>query len=117
MLKIVSTVQKGNVTTYMVEGTVELAMDSLWDYKGKSTVTVTEIRVERYTEEKIADWAKDKTTDDVCLVKVKHGAGWNIYTDSGFKKGISELLGFEVNFTEQGMQLNKHAHMAPRGAW
>jgi hypothetical protein len=34
-----------------------------------------------------------------------------MYTDSGFESAISELLGFEVRFTEQGMQDNGYASM------
>ena len=35
----------------------------------------------------------------------------NIYTDNGFEKAISNLLGFEVQFTEQGMQDDGYASM------
>jgi hypothetical protein len=36
---------------------------------------------------------------------------WRIYTDSGFADTVSELLGFEVYFTEQGMQEDGVASM------
>ena len=36
---------------------------------------------------------------------------WRLYTDSGFENTVSELLGFEVYFTEQGMQEDGVASM------
>jgi hypothetical protein len=33
-----------------------------------------------------------------------HDGPWTIYTDTGFEKAISEMIGMEVTFTEQGMQ-------------
>ena len=36
---------------------------------------------------------------------------WRLYTDSGFADTVSELLGFEVYFTEQGMQEDGVASM------
>jgi hypothetical protein len=42
------------------------------------------------------------------MIYVEHNAGgtgdWRIYTDRGFEASISEALGFDVTFTEQGMQ-------------
>jgi hypothetical protein len=39
---------------------------------------------------------------------VEHNANgcgdWRIYTDDGFEESISVALGFDVTFTEQGMQ-------------
>ena len=37
-------------------------------------------------------------------VYVTHDSNWEIYTDRGFETAISNALGFEVAFTEQGMQ-------------
>jgi hypothetical protein len=36
---------------------------------------------------------------------------WRMYTDSGFEECVSELLGYSVSFTEQGMQENGYASM------
>ena len=80
---------------YAAEGTVELAMDSIWDYTGKRVVNVEGIRVRKIAY------------DDGCvstMVDVEHNTTWDIYTDSGFEDAISAALGFEVGFTEQGMQ-------------
>lgn len=71
--------------------TVQLANDSIWGYKGPQTVTVTDISV--YTDE-----------DDYKSISVEHDTTWDIYTDSGFESAISNALGYDVTFTEQGMQ-------------
>ena len=70
--------------------TVQLANDSIWGYAGKDTVTVTNISV---FEE-----------DGYKMVNVEHDTTWDIYTDSGFESAISNALGYDVTFTEQGMQ-------------
>ena len=70
---------------------VTLAGDSIWGYKGAQTVTVTDISV--YTDE-----------DDYKSISVEHDTTWDIYTDTGFESAISEVLGYAVSFTEQGMQ-------------
>jgi hypothetical protein len=42
------------------------------------------------------------------MIYVEHNAAgngcWRIYTDRGFEASISAALGFDVCFTEQGMQ-------------
>ena len=91
------------VTEYDVEGTVKLAMDSIWDYSGKYTVRVDSIQVRHTVYE-------DDMTDSV-MVNVVHDATWNIYTDSGFEAAISAALGMDITFTEQGMQDDNYASM------
>lgn len=108
MLKITNTtIEKdgtfGTNTNYTVEGTVKLAMDSIWNYNGKDVVAVENIQV--YTH--FDDDGNDSNVD----VNVTHNADWNIYTDKGFEAAISNLLGFDVQFTEQGMQDNGFASM------
>jgi hypothetical protein len=44
-------------------------------------------------------------------VNVAHNSTWDIYTDKGFAKAISEAVGFKVSFTEQGMQEDELASM------
>jgi hypothetical protein len=36
---------------------------------------------------------------------------WRLYTDSGFTETVSDLLGEEIYFTEQGMQEDGYASM------
>ena len=49
--------------------------------------------------------------DGFRYVKVQHDGPWAIYTDSGFEKAISKIVGFEVDFTEQGLQQDGLADM------
>ena len=86
--------------------TVQLAGDSIWEYEGPQTVTVTNIEVSRYTAEDCADWADFAKEGDVQHVSVEHDTNWRIYTDSGFEEAISAVVGVELAFTEQGMQEN-----------
>ena len=44
-------------------------------------------------------------------VRVGHDSDWDIYSDTGFVKAISEAVGFKVCFTEQGMQEDELASM------
>jgi hypothetical protein len=76
---------------------VQLAGDSIWGYCGPQTVTVSDIAV--YEDE------------DYKMIEVAHDTTWEIYTDSGFEAAISKALGYEVQFTEQGMQQNCMASM------
>jgi len=85
--------------------TVELAGDSIWDYDGPLTVTVSSITVETFEDD------ANEFMHDYKSIYVKHDTAWNIYTDSGFKKAISEALGYDVTFTEQGMQEDGFASM------
>ena len=78
---------------------VTLAGDSIWGYKGPQTVTVTDISV--YTDE----------DDGYTSISVEHDTTWDIYTDSGFEAAISAALGYDVQFTEQGMQEDGVASM------
>ena len=76
---------------------VQLAGDSIWGYEGPQTVTVSDIAV--YEDE------------DYKMIDVAHDTTWEIYTDSGFEAAISKALGYEVQFTEQGMQQDGYASM------
>ena len=78
---------------------VQLAGDSIWGYEGPQTVSVSDISV--YTDE----------DDSYTSIEVEHNTTWDIYTDSGFEAAISKALGYEVQFTEQGMQQNGMASM------
>ena len=82
-------------TDYAAEGTVELAMDSIWGYAGKRVVNIEGVRVRKTTYE---------DGDTSTMVDVEHDTTWDIYTDTGFEDAISTALGFDVGFTEQGMQ-------------
>ena len=81
---------------------IALAGDSIWLNRdgmqyADDVVTITDYKVEE--------------TDGMIEVWVEHTAPWEIYTDSGFAKGISKMLGIEVDWSEQGMQGEGVAHL------
>jgi hypothetical protein len=41
----------------------------------------------------------------------EYEGSWRLYTDSGFERTVSELLGEQIYFTEQGMQEDGYASM------
>ena len=90
---------KSNVTRYDVEGYAVCDYSGLWGYDGAAQVAVTAIEVREDTYE---------DGDTSTMIYVEHDAGgcgdWRIYTDKGFEESISTALGFDVTFTEQGMQ-------------
>ena len=88
-------------TTYETEGSVKLAMDSIWDYNGADTVNVDSIQVIKTVSE----------YGECTMVNVEHDTTWDIYTDSGFENAISETVNLDVSFTEQGMQDDGYASM------
>ena len=90
---------------------VELAGDSIWDREGENpkSVKVSKIEVENPYEP--GGYMDDDEDDGYRKVDVEHDGPWTIYTDSGFAKAISEIVGFEVDFTEQGMQNDGMASM------
>ena len=90
-------------TSYDVEGFAVLDGTSIWDYdyaKHGMQVNVTHIGVTEYDDE-----------DCNLAIYVTHDAGWQIYTDRGFEQSISAVLGYDVMFTEQGMQEDEFASM------
>ena len=81
--------------------TVTCAGDGLWGCEAGRQVNVNGITV--------------VTTcyDDELYVQVNvaHDSEWDIYTDTAFEEAISDALGFDVSFTEQGMQEDFFASM------
>jgi hypothetical protein len=55
--------------------------------------------------------------DTYYLIWVKHNGPWEVYTDDGFEKGISDIVSkhigvpVKITFTEQGMQQKGVASM------
>lgn len=84
--------------THNINADVALAGDSIWSDSNPQEVHVKSIKV-------------DKQRDGYVDVKVEHDGPWEIYTDSGFAKNISALIGIEVDFSEQGMQEEGLAHL------
>ena len=107
MLKIVNTkVERDELggstyTSYDVEGFAVLDGTSIYESDmADMRVNVTHIGVTEYDDE-----------DANKSIYVTHDAGWQIYTDRGFERSISAVLGFDVQFTEQGMQEDGFASM------
>ena len=90
---------------------IPLAGDSIWDKEGENPkqVKVDSITIMNPYED--GGYMNDEEDDSYRSVTVEHDGPWDIYTDSGFEKAISELVGFEVGFTEQGMQEDGLASM------
>ena len=88
-------------TEYECDFIAECAGDSLWADTNNLKVRVTYIDI----------FEGGDYDEDYRQVDVTHDADWEIYTDTGFEAAISEALGFEVGFTEQGMQDTHFASM------
>jgi hypothetical protein len=87
---------------YACDAIVECDGSSIWgDTNGRK------VKIKQIT---IVDMNYDE--DDVIReIIVEHDSDSKIYTDRGFEIAISELIGFPVQFTEQGMQSKNYASM------
>ena len=90
---------------------VELAGDSIWDKEGENPAKVMVMSITIENPYEPGGYMDDDEDDGYRKVDVEHNGPWSIYTDSGFSKAISEIVGFEVDFTEQGMQNDGMASM------
>ena len=79
---------------------IELAGDSIWDRDEPNPKTVT-----------VTDYKFEKDEEGYVSLYVMHNGPWTIYTDSGFEKEMSEIVGMELSFSEQGMQDDGVAHL------
>jgi len=91
-------------TEYKCNVKVQLAGDSIWDCTLK-TVTIKSIHISE------TDWGGEDTSIHIAVVHTGKEGSWQIYTDSGFEAAVSELLGTDVSYTEQGMQDDGYASM------
>ena len=80
---------------------IETAGDSYWRESGSEIVSIHSITIREY----------DMDDEHYFDVYVRHDSEWTIYTDSGFERNISNALGHEVRWSEQGMQENGMAHL------
>jgi hypothetical protein len=99
-------------TDYKCNVEVQLAGDSIWDCE-LQTVTITGIHISETFDEDDGDvYAHIGVTYEVDGVDGADVEGsWRLYTDNGFSDAVSELLGTDVDFTEQGMQDDGYASM------
>ena len=107
-LKLVGVTKEDDETTcteYKCNVKVQLAGDSIWDEHFKfKTVTIKSIHIAE------TDYG-DYVSTHIAVVHTGKEGSWQIYTDSGFENAVSDLLGTDVSFTEQGMQEDGYASM------
>ena len=97
-------------TTYNCNVEVQLAGDSIWDCELEA-VTVTSIHIHENFWDEDGDSSIHITVCYNVDGDTEYEGSWRLYTDSGFANAISELLGTQVFFTEQGMQDDGYASM------
>lgn len=104
-LKLTSTEVDGDTTVYRYEcdATVECDGSSIWGDTNGRKVKIKQINV--------IDIDFDGDGNISREITVEHDSNSKIYTDRGFEAAISELIGFPVSFTEQGMQSDNYASM------
>jgi hypothetical protein len=100
-------------TTYECDVVATLAHDGIWDCE---LTDADEVRIKTINvNEGVAGSDMDGYLHVGVVYTVngeeEYEGSWRIYTDSGFEECVSELLGFSVSFTEQGMQDDGFASM------
>jgi hypothetical protein len=100
-------------THYACDVRATLAGDSIWG------CVITDADDVRITSIHISEGVDGGNMDGyrhIAVIYTVNGEeeaeeSWRIYTDTGFADAVSELLGEEVYFTEQGMQDDGYASM------
>ena len=113
-LTLASTEVEDNMllTDYKCNVEVQLAGDSIWDCELQA-VTITGVHISETFDEDEGDVSihigvtYEVDGEDGAEVE----GSWRLYTDNGFSDAVSELLGTDVDFTEQGMQDDGYASM------
>ena len=82
---------------------VHLAGDSIWQGKDRDEEVTDTVNVGKISI--------NKDEDGYVSVSVDHDGPWTIYTDTGFEDAISEIIGMDVGWSEQGMQEKGTAHL------
>jgi hypothetical protein len=115
-LTLVSTeVEDGETrsTHYSCDVRASIAGDSIWDCEitDADDVRITNIYINEGVDGGDMDGYRH-----IAVVYTVNGEeeveeSWRLYTDNGFEATVSELLGEEITFTEQGMQDDNYASM------
>jgi hypothetical protein len=103
-------------TTYTCDVRADIAGDSIWDC---ALTAADDVRINTIC---VTEGVAGGDYDSYRSVNVYYTVNgfddgeafeesWRIYTDSGFEATVSELLGEEIYFTEQGMQEDGVASM------
>jgi len=108
-IKDVDTDEDFVTTTYTCDVRADIAGDSIWD------CTLTAADDVRITTICVTEGLAGGDYDTYRSINVYYTVNdfddgealedtWRLYTDTGFEATVSELLGEEIYFTEQGMQ-------------
>ena len=92
---------------------VQLAHDSCWDcaLTDADDVRITSIHISEGVDGGDMDGYRHIAVIYTVNGEEEAEESWRMYTDSGFAETVSELLGEEIFFTEQGMQDDGYASM------
>ena len=103
-------------TTYTCDVRADIAGDSIWDC---ALTAADDVRINTIC---VTEGVAGGDYDSYTTINVYYTVNglddsealedtWRLYTDSGFEATVSELLGYTVFFTEQGMQEDGMASM------
>jgi len=102
-------------TTYTCDVVATLSHTSIWDcvITAKDEVRIKTICVTEGVGGDDYDYDNYSTINVYYTVngEEEFENSWTLYTDSGFAACVSKLLGYEVDYTEQGMQEDGMASM------
>jgi hypothetical protein len=115
-LTLVSTeVEDGETrsTHYSCNVRASIAGDSIWDCEitDADDVRITNIYINEGVDGGDMDGYRHIAVVYTVNVEEEVEGSWRLYTDNGFEATVSELLGEEITFTEQGMQDDNYASM------
>ena len=103
-------------TTYTCDVRARVAEDSIWDC---GLTAADDVRINTICVTEGLPDGDYPSYRDIGVYYTVNGSddeealedSWRLYTDSGFEATVSELLGEEIYFTEQGMQEDGRASM------
>ena len=101
------------MTTYECDVVATLAHDSIWDcvITAADEVRIKTICVNEGVDGGNMDGYVSINVFYTVNGKEEYEDSWTMYTDTGFEATVSDLLGYSVSFTEQGMQDDGMASM------
>lgn len=90
-----------------------VAGDSIWDctFTDADDIRITDIHISEGVDGSDMDGYRHIAVIYTVNGEEAADESWRLYTDSGFAATVSELLGDEIYFTEQGMQDDGYASM------
>jgi hypothetical protein len=112
-VKEVETDEDFVMTVYTCDVQADVAGDSIWDCE---LTAADDVRINRICVTEGVPGGEYDSYKSVNVYYEVNGddapeGSWRLYTDSGFADTVSELLGEQIYFTEQGMQEDGVASM------